>query len=419
MDPQNTPTPETKDVDLHAEGVDIVGSGVSEDNEFSNTPTDKEASTEDIQALNQEKAKLIASLQEIPIPNKFVVGQKFIEMQQQQKEQAHVAPLIEKAPIPAPNPTSIPEEKREPAPQPVTPVPTPTPKEEITEQKPVNNPAIRQIRTFKSDAEEAVKYKNVSTVDIAIAEQKKRERTAIQYQEPETHHYAGLFIMVVVMIMIVLSAGWYYWFSSSQPVSEKRPISSSIKTIVPYTKITTLKLDTESDPLTLIGSKLSSVNAGLGNISALIVTESATGTATVDPSVLFRKTEIPNKIIRSLDKEYMVGVYTYDTQHPFIILKNTFFQNTFSGMLEWEKNMVNDLLPLIQVAHSETSLGDIALQPFEDILISNIDVRSLKKADGTEVLLYAFADQKTLIITTGREPLRYILDKLLTVRTIQ
>ncbi len=413
MDPQNTPTPETKDVDLHAEGVDIVGSGVSEDNEFSNTPTDKEASTEDVQALNQEKAKLIASLQEIPIPNKFVVGQKFMEMQQQQKEQVRVAPLIEKNPIPAP------EEKQEPVPQPVTPVPTPTPKEEVAEQKPVNNPAIRQIRTFKSDAEEAVKYKNVSAVDIAIAEQNKRERTAIQYQEPETGHYAGLFIMVVVMIMIVLSAGWYYWFSSSQPVSEKRPISSSIKTIVPYTKITTLKLDTESDPLTLIGSKLSSTNAGLGNISALIVTESATGTSSVDPTTFFSRTEIPNKIIRSLDKEYMVGVYTYDTQHPFIILKNTFFQNTFSGMLEWEKNMANDLLPLIQVAHSETTLGDVALQSFEDILISNIDVRSLKKADGTEVLLYAFADQKTLIITTGREPLRYILDKLLTVRTIQ
>jgi len=380
------------------EGIDIVqGSGVSEENEFSN------GETAEIVTPAEETEPAPVTPVSVPVP-----------------------PPVTPAPLPTPAPTSAPK--------------PPVEEYNLTRQSaamigslqeipksftkptahPFNDPSIKQIRTFKSDAEEAVKYQNVSAVDIAIAEQKKREKeTPIEYENSKTSH-AGIFIILALLVVIVLGGGWYYWFSSSQAISGiKKAPAIAIKTIIPYTKGSTITIDSESDPLTLIGSKLGQSNAGLGNVFALIPVANSTSTHPIGIETILRNTSAPNRLQRSLNSDYMVGAYTYDVQSPFVILTSTFFQNTFSGMLEWEKNLREDFLPLIQVSHgTETSTG-VASEPFEDGLISNIDVRILRNPAGDIILLYAFADKDTLVITTTQNALKFILDRLLTVRTIQ
>ncbi len=456
---QNTSVPKnvekTAVESMHDEGIDIVGTGVSEENEFSSpeatTPIEN---TESIQAepattlvtpiaptaipqndpvkgvriptaaeiiasfrqpkppvsvqtaaerpsLSTESAKLIASLQEIPTGFQAAPKPRMPVPPPPVRQAA--APSM---PIPTVAPTF--------APQP-TPSNTPVAQPEHS----LNDPSIKQIRTFKSDAEEAVKYQNVSAMDIALAEQRKREKTAIQYEEPKQGHHAGLFIVIVILLMLVLGAGWYFWFSSSQIVETKPAVTVTVDGLIPYAKASLVVLDPESDSLVLIGAKLRQANAGLGNVHALIPVASSQAVSQADVESVFKGTSMPSRLARSLDSSYMIGTYTYDTQNPFLILKNTFFQNAFSGMLEWEKDMRRDLLPLSQVAHSTESTATAASSQFEDAIVSNIDARTLKDASGKTVLIYAFADKNTIVVTTGESALKYILERLLTVRTIQ
>ncbi|MEK7607772.1 MAG: hypothetical protein AAB484_02535 [Patescibacteria group bacterium] len=345
-DKKNSLNLKTDDADLHNEGIDLVGSGVNEDNEF----TDKDSVEPKISAVAVTET--------------------------------------------------------------VMPPPTPPVK---------NDPSIRPIRTFKSDAEEAVRYKNVSTVDIAVAEQKKRESTPIEYINEYVElnkSHSGIFVVIVFIVIMALSGGWFYWFKTSQKI-EKIPPQVLIETIIPYTKGSTLLLRNDNDPLSLIGAKLNASNAGLGNIYALVPTLDTISTKPADVSVVFGSTHIPPKLLRSLAPEYMIGVYTYDVNSPFIILKNTFFQNTFAGMLDWEKDLRNDFLALIRVSYPNENPVTANTDSFDDIVVSNIDTRVLKNSEGMVILAYAFADTETLVITTSENSLKYVLDRLLTVRSVQ
>ena len=42
----------------------------------------------------------------------------------------------------------------------------------------------------------------------------------------------------------------------------------------------------------------------------------------------------------------MIGVYSWNGNQPFIILKTDSYENAFAGMLSWEKNIAGDLSAL-------------------------------------------------------------------------
>jgi hypothetical protein len=48
-----------------------------------------------------------------------------------------------------------------------------------------------------------------------------------------------------------------------------------------------------------------------------------------------------------------------------------------------------------------------------------VNVRVLKDAAGKVILAYAFADKDTVVITTNQTALKYLLNQILEVRTIQ
>jgi len=135
---------------LKDEGVEVEASSQrAEENEFSpemNTPTNPLGGVD--QKLDSETKAILAEISE-PV----------------------------KKPIPTPEPrtaqtiaqtqTTIPQNK-------ATPIPHPTPS--------ANDPSIHQLRTFKMDAEEAVRYNNISASDIAIAEKK-----SSYYHESRVH----------------------------------------------------------------------------------------------------------------------------------------------------------------------------------------------------------------------------------------
>ncbi len=362
--------PEEKD--LSAEGIDLMGSGVREENEFTGpetaTPEEEPAPAETPIEANKPIISFVPPVPAQAKPGNINAASKIPE--------APAAPAVK------------------------------------------NDPSVKPLRTYKSDAEEAVRYQNISTIDIAVAEQKKKQAsTPIKYFEEKKSH-AGLFVIIIILIIIGLGSAWLFWFKSTATESVTT-IQTSVETIVKYAKGSTLLLHEDSDPLVLAGAKLSAANAGLGNVYALVPTLNATSTESAPIATVLGKTHIPSRLLRSLAPNYMLGTYTYETNSPFLILKNTFFQNAFAGMLEWEKDMRNDLLPLIRVSYpDEVGVSDNS-DKFEDIIVSNIDTRVLRNKEGKIILAYAFADTDTVVISTSENGLKYLLGQLLEVRSIQ
>ncbi len=334
----------------------------------------------------------------------------------------------EPKPVPAPLPPKPePKPTYEPTPgfsfapkNPTPPAPVAQSEPKTREQeKPQNNPAMKPIRTFKTDAEETVKYQNVSVVDIAVAEQKKKEESRDIESAGQKHSSTGIFIISVLAIVVLLAGGWYYWFTTTQ--TETGSVApSAIRTLIPSSKAIRLPVGGVPEPLATIAKRLENSNAGLGNIYALVPTMDATSTEPLAIGNILKNTHIPDELERSLGTNYMFGTYTYDVNSPFLILKNTFFQNAFAGMLEWEKDgLRNDFLPIIRVSHPTESVIPSQSVLFEDAIVSNIDARVLKNSSGETIFVYAFADKDTIVIATTQNALKYLLDKLLAVRTIQ
>ncbi len=405
LPPADRPTYE----DFHAEGIDIVAdSGVSEANEFTMGETNSaaEAALQDLEkqevqtetvpqkTLTPEQATKISNLQEIPRP----------EMPIPKKPQQTFVPPV----VTAPKIASV---------MPPQPAPT-TPK--APEVK--NDPSIKQLRTFKSDAEEAVRYQNVSAIDIAVAEQKKREAsTPIQYVHDEASHAKlGIFIIVVLAIIVLLMGGWYYWFSTSQQSQVQAPAPrDNITAFIPIRTSANIVIDTQEDAIDQISTRLSTITMGTSTVFALLPKSTSQTTEAAPIASIFLDTDIPESLLRSLTNEYMIGVFTGSGKSPFMILKSTSFPITFAGMLEWESEMADDLLPLIQVAHGEEMILGTSTRSFQDSVIVNVDVRVVRDSTGNIILGYAFPNKETVVIATREDALRHILNQLLLVRTIQ
>jgi hypothetical protein len=400
LPPQDRPTY----ADLHAEGVDIVAnSGISEANEFTMAETNSAAEsamrelekheaaaeTPSQKTLTPEQATKISNLQEIP--------RKELPVPIKPKEAPQPEPVRAK----------------------VMPPPPVAEKPRISEVK--NDPSIKQIRTFKTDAEEAVRYHNVSAVDIAVAEQKKKEATPVEYVHDEASHTRlGAFIFAVIAIILALSAGWYYWFTSSQKTATEiqTPVSKDkIIRLIPYKTGSSMVLDNRENAIDLIAERLDTLRAATGTVYALLPKASEEDAEGVPLNTIFLDTSIPESLLRSFSGEYMIGAYMTPQNEPFMIIKTSSFPIAFAGMLEWEKSMVKDLLPLIEVAHPNGT--GTSTKAFEDSVFMNIDVRVVRDETDAIILAYTLPNKDTLVIATGESSLRHILNEILKVRTIQ
>ncbi|MDP1625388.1 MAG: hypothetical protein Q8L64_06550 [bacterium] len=366
---------------LHDEGIDVLDSSrVAEDNEFGTPET------------TAAKADVITETENLPktIPVKPVV------------------------PVPQPpkdEPLELSEESFKPggsnSTSPAVPV--------------KNDPSIKPLRTFKTDAEEAVRYQNISKTQMVVAEQKRKETsgTPIQYDSGEKK-FPLLLLATILIILMLAGGGAYYWLTTNAPAPRSNlPENLVVRTLIPYDGITTVKLDPEKDTITLAGEALDRASVNIGQIYAVIPLPFGTTTVIASPSAFLANTKIPGRLIRSLSSEYMLGSYVFNRNAPFLIFKNSFFQNAYAGMLEWEGDMRDDLIKLIQVAHPKEATISTKSDVFEDSVVANIDARILRGSNGQPILAYAFADQNTIVIATDVETLKYLIDRLLAVRIVQ
>ena len=310
----------------------------------------------------------------------------------------------------------------------------------------------KSIRTYESDVAEALANRKISTIEMAVAENKRKfagkagevsgasGTSAIASSDEPSSKKSGekLFIVIISLVLIGVGLGGGYYLYLMSPLAVEAPTAvtdqkiSSIITpdnqkIVPINNIASDQLAKKLQSL-LANEKTSSQR-----ITDFVLTKTfasttirVTGPEIVDVLGL----QVSEAFKRSLTNNWMFGLAGNNTgKDGFIILTNNFFQNAYAGMLKWEPVMADDLSVALNYrekaitspmnASSTASSTPTIVKSlftihgkFFDREISNRDVREFFDDAGDLLVLYSFLDKNTLVITTSETTLKLLIDKL-------
>lgn len=304
------------------------------------------------------------------------------------------------------------------------------------------------IRTYEGDISDVVKFKKASVAGIAIAEQKKREEEGEYFTDNKKESYfqkflnkktlvmgGSILLFVIAIIIIILS------------LTGSGGDTTNVKILPTQTEIIfsneTKNIDaTGLDKKTLISKILEErrLNTSqLGSITNILITTETGGIIKIPTTSEFLdlfEMKLPDSLSNYLDSEFMFGIHSVRNIEPFLILKTSSFENAFTGMLEWEKTMENDLGPIFIDSPSKTTsensteiIADSGTttsesftnikKTFEDVVIRNKDTRVLNDTKGNSKLMYLFPDRETILITTNQYTVAEILDRLIRVKFSQ
>ena len=314
-------------------------------------------------------------------------------------------------------------------------------------QQSKNTGEAKTIKTFQSDLADAVKNDNVSMIKVALAEKKRQEqRGELPKTETGSRKYIYIFAGLVLFIVVIgLTAGAFVLFTPKQTVE-----TVDVPQFKPllYTKLTSqlnINQFNPYDTIKLIDSEREAI-IDLGEMKAIVFT---TGTSTSERPLTteeffsFINSRAPDQLVRSLDSNFLLGIYAYTPRETFAVFKVNSYDSAFAGMLQWEPNIESDIGDIfinkkdrvdrdvtststIQVNVSTTTqdegssqYGIFSQRKFVDRVYNNKDVRVLVDSNGKEALLYSFIDKETLVIATTDKSLKEILFNLTTGRIIR
>jgi len=301
----------------------------------------------------------------------------------------------------------------------------------LTPRTTTNNLTNRHsiIRTYKGDLESAIQSDHISSINIAMAEDEKmRNQIMISNSvgASTTSDYSKnkiiIFISTLLIITGVIGVSVVYYFSapSPSPVVKVQELPALITT--EYKDELNIDLIKQGNFILALSSKINDINITVNNLYNTYITLGTGSTrrlVSANEFVTLANFKIPDIIKRTLLPDYMVGMFSYSGQNlPFIIIKTSYFENAYAGMLEWEKNMEDDMRILFRLEGYNNGGGILAeltpssFRKFEDDVINNKDVRLLRADNGKVILLYGIIDKETIVITVSDPAFKEIITRL-------
>lgn len=401
-----------------------------------------------------------------------------------QKQVAPVAPLVPQKPAPAVRtptpivPSSFPIAPAAQAPKPATPIApqTPSPSSTIPPQPkpapvatnqtpqtnaqgtpPISTPKVKPVvptmveslraqsssplhplRTLRSDVEDTVKERKTSMVTVAAAEENRRaskvEVMPLNGEAPQRKKSTAFLIVSALVLLVVGGGLLVFAFMPTKQV----PIANE-----PQLPASTLIYADETIPLPLAGHNRTSVMndlvamrentaLSLGLIREIYPTKLSTSTnlserEEIAPVLRLIAPHANDAFLRTLTEKYILGVHVFDGNQAFLMVTTSSYEQTFVGMVEWESDMLADLLPLFERRPrprspnerlSTTSAPSVINTGFVDMVIENHDARVLKDSNGNIVLLWTFINQNTLAITTNERTLAELVSRIRNAPTL-
>ncbi len=273
--------------------------------------------------------------------------------------------------------------------------------------------ALPQLRTMKYDAEHYLKNKHVSFLDLVADEQKRKTAQPFEFKEKISE--AAWFRAVLGLILLVfLGVGGYavFIYLSTRPVlpgSEAPQARSFVP--VEAREIITVR---EGDRAGLLNKLAATYRDRLpaGSIRHVVLRFERPGKeawfVTLEEFFATLDFKPPPGLTFSFANTFdFLIYYTTNGAHAGLVLEPNNYERALGHMRAWEPTMILDLkMFYIDRAVSPTS------RLFEDLVIKNIDVRTLP-LDDAPALSYAFFARRLMLLTTSNEFMEVLINRLL------
>ena len=267
---------------------------------------------------------------------------------------------------------------------------------------------IKSLRTYQGDVEEAIAKNKYSSTTILVAEQQRKEKepekvVEVKYSGTRNKvfiYFGGIFLILGIAVV----SSVYYLKSTDTVVIEK-----TTKTIIPPTKAKNIDIagtNREKFVNSLIAEK-TGFDSPINSVLFLNTTENSE-TAKIEKILSLIAPNQPSSLIRSFGKDYMVGVYSYDTNEIFIILTVSDYASSYSGMKKREKDIARDLGKIYDINQDVVTSNTL----FTDLALKNKDLRVLKDLGGKTQVIYSFIDKNTILITKNERIFSAIMAKI-------
>ncbi len=280
---------------------------------------------------------------------------------------------------------------------------------------------IRPLRTYRDDVAQAVKKNRVSAVSMVAREQDRGPRGT--FGGPAQRSRTLVTLAGIFLILAGLSAGGYAYYVKKSRVVE--PIETAIPSLIFVDQRVRVQTDgtTIRSFLVRLKNQNDATALTLGAIAQMYFTHGAGDaerTLSAPEFLAAIGARVSAEFVRALRDEFTVGTHVFDGNQPFIVLTTDLYENAFSGMLDWEATMSEDLEPFFGPAvrsttTAETRVGGV----FQNKILKNQDVRILTDSAGKTALLYGFRDRRTIIVTTNENTWNEINARLSTARLSQ
>jgi hypothetical protein len=280
--------------------------------------------------------------------------------------------------------------------------------EQLKGQKVMMSP----IRTFKSDLTRVVKEGGVSLSTIAISEQERKRfglGPAAEEIKPSNKN-ALLPYLLLILTIVVIGGTVFLWWQSKQMIALPSVTNNTPSQNLFIFADATRKLELSSTVANIRAAINQEAKNTEGEWTIKDIAFTQGGVAMPWQRVAQAlELKIPDVLMRSLNSQYMFGLYrTGSINQRFILLKTSSPDTAFASLVTWEGAMASQLLPLLHETSPKLSLSNTA---FKDKLVRNKDARILVTAEKQTVLFYALLDRQTIILAPNEETFIAVFDR--------
>lgn len=281
-------------------------------------------------------------------------------------------------------------------------------KREIEDIKKISDKTLN-VRTLKDDMEQLVKEQDISSANIALQEDRKKQATAAVEKKEGKKNWVIIIISSVFIISGLGIIGWYLYSTGNFPGFSSAPTTQTSEGIVSTKKESPIYSDSQKELditglkedkiLSAITKEINNSSTQIGKIEELLIINKETGVSIpvkLDSFLSLTKSEAPADLLRTLNQYFNFQIYASIKSTATLILETDSFQKAFAGMLAWEILMPKDLYRLISGQKYDP---EVITGKFEDFTYKNMDARIIRDRNGEIALVYSFLDNKTIVIT--------------------
>lgn len=307
------------------------------------------------------------------------------------------------------------------------------------------------LHTYAEDFTDHVATEGASSLTVLAAEQDAQSgHMAEQAPSPSRKNY---FIMAGALVLLVVGGGvGYYTYTEYQRAHQ--PVPAAPRIYAPIFTDEQVAIEGEGPALLSAVAAQLAVPLVPGTVR-LLYSENATTTR--ESVFIASGLPVPSVVARNVrGAESVIGLVSIEEgSSPFFILSVNSYNDTFAGMLAWERTVLNDLgtlypphrslewpaapsAPLASSSTTTASTSDRAatttttagagqtggtpvlrIPGFYDEVIANHDARVYHDMQGETVLVYGYWSPTVLVIARNAQAYQIILDRLANSRVTQ